>query len=304
MAWPSNGARVLRRSLLVAIVVCGSAAGSAAGASTKKVKSEDAAAQSIMKKVLVQIASDYQVFGNYAIVTTVTLKNGDHALRRYDSFSASADGKKFTDFTASVRSASGTTFVVHGVKTALTYSCSPPDADCVDGKWSAAGTLTMPAVPKLSLAERKAVRSILMGSVAHYQQLFALGLAALGDKQYANGFSGLSALSQPGSHASEFSYYQTHYKPGEDSSSETAFSKADHYYVAANEPAAISDWRGDMTSASDDLGEWVTDAVSWQIREVSTKRLLADAAKFENDLASATTAAAKTTGLATKLPAL
>lgn len=42
-----------------------------------------------------------------------------------------------------------------------------------------------------------------------------------------------------------------------------------------------------MSNAQGDLGAWVQDAVSWQIKEISTTTLQADRAKVQKDLGQA-----------------
>lgn len=245
---------------------------------------EDAQAHAILARALKVIASDREDFHSYTLVSPVTLKNLDHSLRPVSSLAANGSG---SGFFVSVRSASGTTFAVNGVGAVLTDPCHPAGAGCPGGHWSGPSTLALPTIPKLTAAEKSAVRSILLGSANHYASLLAQGRQALGTTQYPNSQAGLAAFSDPNSAASKFSAYQKHVNPANDLSSLQAFKKADSYFTAANEPAAISQWQNDMSNAQGDLGTWVQDAVSWQIKEISTTKLQADLAKVEKDLAQA-----------------
>lgn len=259
-----------------------SGAGTASAPATRA--AEDARARADIARALKVIASDYQVFGNYEVMTPYTLGNEDHKLRGIPSLSATSTKKTFT---VSIRSASGTTFAVHGNGLKLSRTCSPKGSGCKGGTWVGADRLALPKVPVLTAADKAHVRQILTSSVDHYANLLSLGEQALGSTEYANANAGLAAFNDPNSAASRFSAYQKHVNPANDLSFLQAFKKADSYFTAANEPAAISQWRNDMSDAQGDLGAWVQDAVSWQIKEISTGKLQADLAKVEKDLAQA-----------------
>ncbi|HET7048126.1 MAG TPA: hypothetical protein VFI54_07665 [Solirubrobacteraceae bacterium] len=241
----------------------------------------DAEAQAFVNRALKDIASGYQVFHSYMIVLPQTLKNSDHRLRSVSTLAAS--GTK-TTFTVAVTSGSGTTFRVNGSGVTLTRVCQPSGAACPDGHWSGSTRLAMPFVPKLNASDKAAVRSILLGSVHHYASLLAQGQQAVGTTQYPNAQAGLTAFSDPNSAASQFSAYQKNHNPVNDTSYLDAFTKADKYFTAANEPNAITAWQNDAGNAQSDLYAWVNDAVSWQISEIARAKLQADVAKFEHDL--------------------
>jgi hypothetical protein len=245
---------------------------------------DDARAKAVVARVLRIVASNYQDFGDYTLVSRYTLGNLDHSLRKVAGLKAVGQGKTFT---VSVKSASGTTFTVRGNHLALIRTCSPAGAGCSGGQWSGAKKLALPKVPVITAADKAKIRAILTASVSHYQHLLALGEEALGRVQYANATAGLNAFSDPNSAASRFRDYRKNPNPEADLSFLAAFKKADNFYTAANEPAAISTWRDDMGTATSDLSEWVNLAVGWQIREKTTAQLQSAADKVARDLAKA-----------------
>jgi hypothetical protein len=245
---------------------------------------DDARAKAVIARVLKIVASNYQDFGDYTLVSRYTVGNLDHSLRKVPGLKATGQGKTFS---VSVKSASGTTFKVRGEHLALTRTCSPAGAGCPSSHWSGAKTLALPKVPVITAGDKEKIRAILTASVSHYQHLLALGQQALGGVQYANATAGLNAFSDPNSAASRFSAYRKNPNPESDLSFLSAFKKADNFYTAANEPAAIGTWRDDMGTATSDLNEWVNLAVGWQIREKTTAQLQAAADKVTRDLAKA-----------------
>lgn len=262
-----------------------SAGSTASGQVSSSVRTaDDAQAKADIARALKLVASNYQDFGDYTLVTRYTLGNLDHALRKITSLNAEGQGKTFT---LSVTSASGTTFVVHGKRLALTRTCSPTGPGCPNGHWAGAKTLALPEVPVITAADKAKISAILTGSVDHYQHLLALGEQALGTTQYATANAGLAAFNDPNSAASRFRDYRQSPNPESDLSFLTAFKKADNFYTAANEPAAISTWRDDMDTVSTALNEWVNLAVGWQIHEKTTPQLQAAEAKIEHDVAKA-----------------
>lgn len=252
--------------------------------STAARAADDARARADIARALKVIASDYQVFGNYEVMTPYTLGNEDHKLRGLPSLSATSTKKTFT---VSIRSASGTTFAVHGNGLKLSRTCSPKGPGCATGTWAGADRLALPKVPVLTAADKAHVRQILTVSVDHYASLLSLGEQALGSTQYADANAGLAAFNDPNSAASRFSAYRKKSNPEGDLSFLNAFKKADNYYTAANEPKAISTWRDDMNDASVALNEWVNFAVGWQIREHTTLQLQAAEHKVTAALAKA-----------------
>jgi hypothetical protein len=245
---------------------------------------DDAHAKATVARVLKIVASNYQDFGDYTLVSRYTVGNLDHSLRKVPGLKAVGQGKTFT---VSFKSASGTTFSVRGDHLALTRTCSPAGAACPNGHWSGAKTLALPKVPVITAADKEKIRAILTASVSHYQHLLALGQQALGGVQYANATAGLNAFSDPTSAASRFRDYRKNPNPEADLSFLAAFKKADNFYTAANEPAALGTWRDDMGTATSDLNEWVNLAVGWQIREKTTVQLQAAADKVARDLVKA-----------------
>lgn len=245
---------------------------------------DDAQAKAAIARTLKVVASDYQDFGDYGLLTPYTLGNLDHRLRKITSLKANGQGKTFT---ISVTSASGTTFVVRGNRLTLTRTCSPPGPGCSGGHWAGSRTLALPKVPVITASDKAKISAILITSVDHYQHLLTLGEQILGTTQYATAMAGDNAFNDPNSAASRFSSYRKNPNPENDLSFLTAFKKADNFYTAANEPAAISTWRDDMDTVSADLNEWINVAVSWQIREKTTAQLDAGEAKVERALARA-----------------
>jgi hypothetical protein len=259
-----------------------SAPSSSAPSSSAQNAVEDRKAEVAVRRAVRVAISDYQVFDSYFIVTKQTLRNVNHALRAVAGLTASSTNQRVT---ISVPSASGTTFTAKGRALRFTYTCSPAGADCRNGHWS--GNVSIPKVRKLTVSERAHVRAILLASIGHYAAELDQGVRILGSQPYPNASAGLTAMDNPTSAAARFRDYRQHPNPESDLSFLQAFSKADHYFTAANEPTAISDWRDDMNQAQSDLAQWVTIGVDWQISEASTAKLHAAASKVRTDLAKA-----------------
>jgi hypothetical protein len=229
--------------------------------------------------------SDYQVFHEYTI-SKYTLGNEDHALRHVSGLEA--DGL-YQRVTISVLSASGAKFIAKARGAKFRYVCTPVGPNCRHRRWSA--KVIPPKVPRLTASDKAHVRQILVGNVTHYVAELDQGVRVLGSEQYSNANAGLAAMGDPSSAAARFREYRQHPGPERDLSFDRAFARADHYFTAANEPAAISAWRDDMTQAQSDLSEWINAGVSWQIREVSADKLRARETKVRSDLAKARAAA-------------
>lgn len=133
---------------------------------------DDAQAKAGIARALKVVASNYQDFGDYTLVTRYTLGNLDHGLRKITSLKASGQGKVFT---LSVTSASGTTFIVHGDRLALTRTCLPRGPRCPSGRWAGSTTLALPKVPVITASDKAKINAILTASVDHYQHLLTLG---------------------------------------------------------------------------------------------------------------------------------
>jgi hypothetical protein len=284
--------------VLLGVVGCGSIARHIGSAQARE---EDQVAKATMTKVLRAIAQDQEDFHTYALVFTRGIQNTTPALKEVRTFKATGNGQRFV---ASVKSASGTTFTVRGSGRSLDLTCSPSDPDCLKGRWSGPTTLVMPAIPKITLADRQKVRTLLMNNVNHYQDLFLIGAWALGEKQYSNPLHALHDLAVAGSGPSTFANYQQRFRPTDDTSFLKAFKNADSFYVAANEPAAIGDWRDDMSNLTADLDGWISDAVGWQIKQTSNGKLAADENAIERDIAKSSTDVQKITRLPVKDPAM
>lgn len=250
----------------------------------------DHRAEADVNEALRVIAQQHEDFHSYGLVTARILGNLDHRLRSVKTLKASSTK---TTFTVAVTSNDGTIFRVNGSGTRIDRVCSPSGGLCSGGHWRGGHTLVMPAIPKLTAAEKSRVRSILLASVNHYATLLHEGQQILGSTQYPSAQAGLRAFNDPRSAASRFSAYRKRPGPERDLSFLQAFSRADHYFTAANEPAAIGNWRDVMSNAQSALYAWVQNAVSWQIKQVSTTKLDADASRVTRDLARARALALK-----------
>jgi hypothetical protein len=299
-AWP-RWAQITTGVLVVIVVIAAATGGSkkspqapasprvaTVGRAAAKADTRTKASIGLALKV---IASDYQVFHNYALETAVTLGNRDRRLRGIPSLTAAGNGKRFS---VSIRSASGTTFTVRGAGLKLQRTCLPAGRACPNGHWAGSELLKLPKVPVVTAAEKAKVRTILTQSVDHYQQLYNEGKQALGTTQYATAQAGVAAFNDPNSAATRFGAYRHTSKVQTDESYLNAFEKADRVYTAANEPKAISSWRDDMGNLTGDLYAWVDLAVSWQIKEKSTGQLEAAEHKIDNDFAAASRDVART----------
>ena len=140
------------------------------------------------------------------------------------------------------------------------------------------------AIAKITAAQKQQVSAILTKNIQHYQQLLAQGKSVLGTTQYADANAGLAAFNDPSSAASRFRDWRQSSNAERDVSYINAFNQADANYNADNEPAAISMWRDDMSTMQSDLANWVTTAVSWQIRDKTDADLSAAESQFNQDI--------------------
>lgn len=143
------------------------------------------------------------------------------------------------------------------------------------------------AATTVSPAVKKKVRAILLGSLNHYEHLLHTGERALGNTQYATSMQGVDAFSDPDSAASRFSAWRQKSNAESDLSFLAAFSKADSFYNAKNEPDAIGTWRDDMSLATGYFNVWTEFAVGWQIKEHTTAQMQASTRRLERMLAKA-----------------
>lgn len=137
----------------------------------------------------------------------------------------------------------------------------------------AAASETPAASRKLTAALVASVKSILTASLMHYETEYAAGKVALGTKPYPDAFAGLQAMNDPNSTAAKFSTWRTSTQVEQDLSFLDAFTQADAYYNADNEPEAIAAWRDDMSDATAALNEWIQVGVGWQISEKTSAEL-------------------------------
>jgi hypothetical protein len=266
----------------VGAVGCGSGA-PATHSPRSSSASADHEAQAQVREALAQAESNYIDFHSYDTVTPQTLGNLDPRLRGVSTLAAQGNGQMFS---VSVRSASGTTFEIDGAGTRLNYVCRPAGAACPGGHWSNSGSFSA-AVAKLTPVQTDQVKSILLGNVNHYAALLTQGEQILGTTPYPDANAGLTAMSDPTSAASRFRDYRKDPNPESDHSYLDAFKKADAFYNAANEARSIGTWRDDMGRATSDLTKWVQDAATWQVSEIPTSQLQADAARVTSDLQTA-----------------
>ena len=275
------GLRLALSVTLLAIGGCGGTSGSATA--------ENAQAKAWVERALKVVASDYQDFHNYTIVSAYTLKNLDHSLRAVSSLQASGGTNTFT---VAVRSTSGTTFEVDGTGRRIARVCRPSSSACPGGHWAGTSTLTLPPVTpvqRLTASQETEVRSILLANLSRYAQLLSRGQEALGSTQYPNAQAGLNAFSDPNSAANRFSGFQKNANVYGSASYVDAFNRADRLFMAANanEPQALTNWEDDMAQVQGDLAQWINNAISWQISEIQASVLQADVATFEVDFAKA-----------------
>jgi len=253
--------------------------------------SADIAAKAVIARVLKDLARSDQAFGSSTFagmyVTMSSLSQGDKTLTKYKNLSLSGTG---ANYTISVKSVGGTTFVVHGKVQKLRLTCSPAGADCSGGTWAGPKSLALAKAAVVTSTQKALVRQVLTASVRHYAHVLALGQQAVGKVQYANANLGLQAMSNPNSAAAKFRDFRTEWNPGDDLSFIAAFNKADKNFTWSNEPPAITTWRDDMSNVSSDLGNWASVAAEWQIRSKTTAQLGAALAAFKADEAKATTA--------------
>ena len=127
---------------------------------------------------------------------------------------------------------------------------------------------------KLTSAQVAQVKKILGDSLKRYRTNLAAGKAALGTTQYADAGEAVTAFYDPTSDVSKFRDWRSSSQAQYDVSFSDAFSEADDFYNADNEPAAIGDWRDDMSDVQWAGSDWIEVAVSWKIREATTYELI------------------------------
>jgi energy-coupling factor transporter transmembrane protein EcfT len=146
-------------------------------------------------------------------------------------------------------------------------------------------TATPTPIPTLSVSEKTQVVAVITANTNHFKQLWNDGLAALGTTQY-DAYDGLDALNDPNSNAYKFSQYQQKENPANDNSMNDALTQADKFYPSNVSDDALNNWRMDMIQLSSDMGLWVNDATSWQIKQASTSKLDSDEQTVEKDFST------------------
>ena len=148
-----------------------------------------------------------------------------------------------------------------------------------------------PAAATTAVDPTKQVVATLSNATDGYASLFASGKQILGTTQYSGGLDGLQAFNDPNSAAVRFGAFRTDtcLKNDPSQASYAAYKTASDLYYSANitQPDALDTWNNDINDAASDICTWAGDAVSWQLQEVSTAKLQADAKKVNNDLAAA-----------------
>lgn len=144
------------------------------------------------------------------------------------------------------------------------------------------------AVATSSAPDTQKVAAILSASTDHYASLLNAGKAALGTTQYADANAGLKALNDPNSAASRLGLFRTNTCLKNDPGANviSAYQQADNLYSGTS-PDALGNWNEDINNAASDICLWAGDAVSWQIKEISTTKLHADEQKVSDDLVKA-----------------
>jgi hypothetical protein len=141
----------------------------------------------------------------------------------------------------------------------------------------------------LSDAKQK-VRTILSASIDHYVALLSAGKIAKGSIQYSSAVEGTAALSDPNSPASKISVFRNSICLQNDPTINlsTAYRDSSNiYYDAKLDSSVIDNWYSDMSEASSNICIWASDAISWEIKDVSTTKLSADESTITTDLAQA-----------------
>lgn len=144
------------------------------------------------------------------------------------------------------------------------------------------------AVATSSAPDKQKIVAILSASTDHYVSLLSAGKVALGTTQYADANAGLRALNDPSSPASQLGSFRTNtcLKNDPGASAITAYQDVDNLYSGTS-PDALGSWNEDTNNVASDICLWTGDAVSWQIKEISTAKLHADEQKVSDDLAKA-----------------
>lgn len=151
-------------------------------------------------------------------------------------------------------------------------------------------TTVQPAATTLSPeAVKQKVAVLLSASTDHYVTLLSTGKAAQGTTQYSAA-EATAALNDPNSSPAKISAFRNSTCLQSDPSvdlTDTYRNASNLYYDAHLDSAAIDDWYADMSDASSNICIWAADAVSWEIKGISTAKLSVDEATVAKDIAKA-----------------
>jgi hypothetical protein len=137
----------------------------------------------------------------------------------------------------------------------------------------------------LTAADRNKIVSLLTQTTDGYTGVYSIGRKALGTTQYADGFAGTQALTDPSSSASQFSAFHRVWLKGDMfNGMMAAYSQASSIYTNDNAPEdALDKWRDDMNTLDADIGIWAGTAVDCQVKGTSTQALQSAEQKIRGD---------------------
>ncbi|MFF3911545.1 hypothetical protein ACFYZJ_37715 [Streptomyces sp. NPDC001848] len=157
-------------------------------------------------------------------------------------------------------------------KASTTASKAPTTATSAKAAAPAKPGASSAPAQKLPPAEaRKKAAAILRANDAYYQEEFNHGVTVTLNRGTDNSFPAFHAWQQKAA---------TDVKPGMD-----AFTQADGYFTADDEPASISDWRDDNGTLSADIAQLANDGldVGGPDDAAARQKVQADASKFPHD---------------------
>lgn len=179
----------------------------------------------------------------------------------------SSPAKKPASRTASVTATttiteSSTTAPSSSSTTAQPTTTAPP----------ATSTSTPPsttAPTTISAAQKGQVQSILTAALTHYTSEFSAGEAAV-NKTNSDFYDWRHSTNIE----TDVQTYQT------------AFSQADAFYNASDEPPSISTWRDDIGTLQGDISSWVSKVVDWQAGDATDADLAQADQTVHSDIAT------------------
>lgn len=135
--------------------------------------------------------------------------------------------------------------------------------------------------------DKQKATAVLSASIKYYTQLFATGKLLLGTTQYADTNTALRAFDDPNSAAVKFGAFRTDtcLKNDPGANIMSAYRAVSDLYYSAGISSIddLDNWSYDLNTAASDICLWAGDAVSWQIKEISTAKLQADQQKVDAD---------------------